>query len=212
MRDIYLSMVTHPRPVDYFSQTIKNLVRSGLGRSSRLCNFGIYETHEPANINVADALSLQACDVNNWILFIEDDLDFCNSFVDSCAAWLDEHEYGDVKVYAFGCSHPAIEDSYEPYWKYPISCFNGTQCFAVRRYDALEIAKYLRKHCYDRTPDGTAYDLLIADWARANWPDQEYFLASCPSFVQHVGMNSVIRPRPNVHTFTSFPGPEWSYV
>lgn len=214
MRDTFLTMITHPREPEYFSQTMKNLVRGGLCESNRLLSFRINETSEPANINVANALSDLPIGTK-WVIFIEDDIDVCDNFVDSCAKWLDDLYTPGIPIYSFGSNHPEIQlrsDEGFKYWPYPRDCFFGTQCIGIPAQLSEGIAEYLREHCYDRTDDGTAYDLLMADWVAKNYSDCLHFLASCPAFVQHIGTESIVRPRPNVHTFPTFPGHEWSYV
>ncbi len=187
--------------------------------SLRVCipNIGAVEGPLPANKNVAEALECGEyySSKDGWVLFLEDDIVVCANFFDSVAAWLDKHAREDRRVYAFGCAYPQVEAGFELYkesWNYPIQGFYGTQCFAIRSNDALSLSKYLTAHCYDRNKQGTQYDLLMHDWSKEEYPHIDHFLASCPSFVDHIGMESVINPRANVHTFPSFPGEEWSYV
>ena len=78
--------------------------------------------------------------------------------------------------------------------------------------DALDLANYLTAHCFDKNPEGTAWDLLMHDWARDRWPGINHFVASVPALVQHIGMNSIVNPRDNIHTFPSFKGGSWTFV
>lgn len=239
-RDIAAVMVTVDRSpgANYLAETLTNLHRSDLARSidqGRLLRLelvspdlgfaadaiddcytgGASEGKCPANLNVASALRLGADTGAPWVLFLEDDIDVCADFFDSVGAWLDDHARDDRRVYAFGANYGWIEEATAAGCtaaNYPIGKFYGTQAFALRSEDALSLSAYLVAHCYDRTDDGTAYDLLMADWARQTWPEIGHFLASCPSFVDHIGRTSSIRPRPETHTFPSWPGREWSYL
>ena len=241
MLDITAAMVTIDRsPVDnYLSDTLHGLVQSDLLTSTRLRELIVYDS-EPdnwakgvvslnsdlrkvgvltpchtfvSNENVAEALRRSGQRSNQWVLFLEDDIAVCAEFFSSVGAWLDEYATDECKVFSFGASYQQIEQCIadgQGAWRYPVGAFYGTQCFAMRGADAVDLSAYLINHCYDRESNGTEYDLLMQDWAIECGEDN--FLASCPSFVQHVGGQSVIRPRDNVHTFASWPGTAWSYT
>lgn len=242
MRDITAAMVTIDRsPNDnYLQRTLDSLLQSDLLTSPRLESFTVFDSAADrwaesamlsddrlcdefgvvnpdlalaANENVSVALRRSGERSSNWVLFLEDDIAVCASFFDSVGAWLDDNATDKHRLYAFGAAYPQVDECAArglSSWQYPIGSFYGTQCFAIEAIDAIDLAAYLVAHCYDREPDGTAYDLLMCDWAKEY--DDTHFLASCPSFVQHVGSRSVIRPRADVHTFPSWPGTEWSYT
>jgi hypothetical protein len=121
--------------------------------------------------------------------------------------------YGDLTkpyLYIFGSVYPPYKELL------PLSCgflaassFYGTQCFAVRSIDALELSSHLIDigHYGDYKPG--EYDLMIAGWLSLKQTQVKY---SIPSFVQHIGSDSKINPRDNVHTFPSYPGKDWSYL
>jgi hypothetical protein len=95
-------------------------------------------------------------------------------------------------------------------WKYSVDQFYGTIAVAMRAVTAARIAHYLiQRHRGPTKRDGSPYDLYIADWAREN--GIPYFLTPVPSFVQHTGTDSMIRPGSIFHTYDSWPGPEWVY-
>lgn len=176
---------------------------------------GGFEERVCANCNVARALRAGYESGAPWVLFLEDDIDVCADFFDSVGAWLDDHARDLRRVYALGANYPWVEEATAAGCtaaNYPIEQFYGTQAFALRSEDALSLSEYLVEHCYDREEDGTAYDLLMADWARQTWPEIGHFLASCPSFVDHIGRTSSIRPRSETHAFPSWPGRKWSYL
>lgn len=167
-----------------------------------------------ANMNVAWSLQV-GTHYAPWVLFLEDDIDVCADFFDGVGAWLDDHAREDRRVYPLGANYGWVREAMElgrSAVDYPVSDFYGTQAFAIRSEDAADLSRYLIAHCYDRADDGTAYDLLIADWHAQRYPEIGHFLTPAPSFIQHIGRSSVIRPRPETHVFPTWPGRAWSYI
>lgn len=166
------------------------------------------------NLNVARALRMAGESGAPWVIFIEDDVDFCARFLESAALWLDRHARATCPLYAFGASYRQIEQNVREgrsEYVYPVSDFYGTQTLALRSHDALDLAEWL-----ETKPFGPlryeAYDLHAHGWARSR--KVATFLASAPSFVQHIGTESILSPRPEsqIHRFESWPGREWSYA
>ena len=176
----------------------------------------VYGHPEPvcANLNVAAALASGAASDAEFVLFLEDDIDVCADFFDSVGAWLDDHAAPDRLVYAFACPYPQVTDAAAggaTSWDYPIKgAFYGTQAFAVRSEDAADLAAFLRADPYRMNPGGSCWDLIMQIWALEK--GAEFFLASAPSFAEHIGRESVVAPRPATHTCPSWPGREWSYL
>lgn len=168
------------------------------------------------NENVARALAAGVATSAPWVLFLEDDIDTCADFFDSVGAWLDDHARPDRHIYAFGCAYPQCaelpERGIHAWHEYPIRGFWGTQAFAISSEDAASLSEYLQRDPYVMNPAGAAWDLAMHKWAAERWPEIEHFSISCPSFVEHIGRESVIDPRPTTHTFPSWPGREWSYL
>lgn len=151
----------------------------------------------------------------SWVLFCEDDLDFCDDFIESVGRWLDDYGKNQLhRLYAFGCAYPQIMQAMDcgvSYWTYSYKSFYGTQCFAIRPDDAISLGTYIASNPIIRGVDNpNAYDLMFHDWMDANYPTSA-FLASVPSFVQHIGRQSICTGLDNTHTFDSWPGREWSY-
>lgn len=187
------------------------VARVGLSSRADVCGFS---ERKPANINVATLLSSLAAWPGRWVLMLEDDIDVCGLFFDSVGEWLDEYASEEHRIYPLGANYPQVDtvaESGEGAWRYPADKFYGTQALAIRPGDARSLSRYLVERCYDRTDDGSAYDLLMADWLRVEYPDAPNLLTPAPSLVQHIGRTSSIRPRPNTHTFPSWRGREWSY-
>lgn len=181
-----------------------------------------YEVNPGVNFYVSRALELgidQLSNPNDWLIFMEDDLLFCADFFNSIRRWLDRNATNDRRLYSFGCPYfqsikpNDFTGSFESdVWSYyPTESFYGTQCFAVRRDDAIDIAAYLSHAEFTNKFQPGEYDLGIAEWSSRRYPELGYFAASRPSFVQHVGIESSIRPDGPYFNFPSFPGTEWSY-
>jgi hypothetical protein len=149
----------------------------------------------------------------DWALFLEDDIIFCDDFLGSVDRWLTEHASPDRHLYSFYTPYKEVQNAAErgdTYWQYPIKNFYGTQCLAMRREDMLSAADGLE--LIMATWHSTkGYDLLLKAWAKETWPKIDYFLASAPSFVQHIGTESAISSAAAFHSNGSFQGEAWSY-
>ena len=147
----------------------------------------------------------------DWVIFLEDDIDFCADFLIGVDRWLEQHEREDRHIYTFHTPYREVLRAYErgqTAWDYPISGFYGTQCLAMRREVAAEAAEGLAK-LTATWESAKGYDLILKAWARERWPDVHHFLASAPCFVQHVGLRSSIGS--GFHENQSWPGRQWSY-
>jgi hypothetical protein len=242
MKDIAVAMITMDRTPtqNYLRETLLNLQRAGVFASDRLRSFDLLDSGSPglaaflcrevpagvdvrvqsakrsANRNAATALRTGAESGAKWVLFLEDDIDVCGSFLDGVGAWLDDVTSGDhgvYAVYALGANYTFVADAAERGLhavNYPVAAFYGTQAMVLRRDVAVDLASWLEAHEFDLNPDGIAYDLHMHQWAKAR--GIEDFLVAAPSFVQHIGRASIVQPRAETHTFPSWPGREWTYT
>lgn len=197
------------REPTYLHDTLASLRKAtytSLGLSFTIFN----DIKRLANRNASDALEFASGIQRPWVLFLEDDIQVCARFFDSVSAWLTRWQSPEYRIYSFGCAYPEVSERIpgRESWPYPIDQFYGTQAFAIRREDAATLAEYLAT---TDDPPGQ-YDLSMHKWARKFYPSLNYFLASVPSFVQHIGTVSSIRPDEPSFTFQSFPGEDWSYV
>jgi len=234
--DIAVVMITTDRTPSYFAQTCQLLGESeGLLRANQLLDSGVVfgtfvDNIKAPNRNAASALKWGSERGRKWVLFLEDDLRFCNRFIDSVAVWLSKYHsafdngserYTVSPIYLFGSAtivdtpkSKGIHTVYEelPHgdeWaSVPIEGFYGTQAFAILAKDAEGLAKYLAT---TNDPVGQ-YDLSIAKWCHDCYPHVRHFVTSIPSFVQHIGEESSIRPCGPHFTFPSWRGEKWSYV
>lgn len=235
--DIAVVMITMDRSPrrNYFGETLDNLARAGVFRSHRLQSFTVADSRSgtfaadeiadhgieaavllpaefrTANQNAARALRAGGESSARWVLFLEDDIDVCDRFLDGVGRWLDRNASIECPLYAFGAAYdllvPLARVGIET-WDYRVSDFYGTQAIAVRCADALTMADWIDAHADDPNRVGS-YDILLHGWAEQR--GIEMFKASAPSFVQHVGNDSVIAPRGTVHAFETWPGREWRY-
>lgn len=150
-----------------------------------------------------------------WVLFLEDDIDICRDFLGSVGRFLDQ--YGNLpqyRLFAFGADYGQLIETRRSggdAWPYPVSAFFGTQCFAIRSEDAVSLGRYIYGNPMIRgVYNPNAYDLMFHDWANVSHPGCK-FLASAPSFVQHIGRESVCTGKEETHRFESWLGREWTY-
>lgn len=175
----------------------------------------VYSRDRLACENAGFALQTGARSGASWVLFCEDDILVCNDFLGSVGRWLDEYaDDSRYTLYSFGTPYDQVKKA-DPFtgnsWRYPVSSFYGTQCFAMRPEHALSLGAYIASNPIVRgVTNPNAYDLMFQDWMRENHPTKT-FLASVPSFVQHIGAQSICTGKEKTHTFDSFPGVGWSY-
>ena len=170
---------------------------------------GRVRTH---NENATRAVEIAVLQHPDYMLMLEDDIDVCDRFLESVVVWLAEHARPDVLLYAFGANYAPIDvlakQGYTS-WKYPIDAFYGAQCYAVARQHLAHLAEWLGRHLLYKGRTPQCHDLLLHDWAKARNPHATHFLASAPSFVDHIGRESALDNK--YFHFSSWPGPEWTY-
>lgn len=219
--DISVALITVDTVIRraYLATTLANLDRGGLQTSPRLAHFRIV-SHQPgertATDNVRLALHLASTDAVPWVLFLEDDIDVIDGFLDAVGLWLDRHASQMRRVYSFSCPHPAVLQVEGEVFNYPIKYFCCTQAFAIRHDDAVSLSQWFQDHPTFTGPDGNtstgAYDLSMREWARTRYPLFNHFSAAVPNFVEHTGQISATTPgRPNEIRMPGWPGREWRY-
>lgn len=175
------------------------------------------ETRRNGKQNFATALEVGARSGARWVVVLEDDVDFVDDFVDGVGRWLDDCAVPRAMFYPLCGNHMTIAHRALAglnSWDYPIEAFWGFQAIATRPVEALSFAEWLRQNPdyihADGRKDSEAHDLEMHRWAVAN--RIRSFVGSCPSFVQHVGVESVINPTRDWDvSFPSWPGRDWSY-
>lgn len=169
------------------------------------------------NENAGRALELGAASGAPWVLFCEDDLDVVSDFLDGIVAWLNRNAREDRRLYTFG-SAAVSPDAEGEIQDVTVEAFFGTTCYAMRSEDARSMSEYITQNpfynggrFYGKGGVPVAHDLHYHQWSRALYPDINFFAASCPSFVQHVGVESAISNRSHEITYKSWPGRDWRY-
>lgn len=209
--------------VDYLRQTIANLKRGGVMASAHLSG----DIHIVVGLdgislhqNAQRAIEIAAADPNaDYCLVLEDDIDVCANFLESVANWLLDHAsdecrtrlqiYGS-RMYVFGANYSQITAAVargETFWDYPIGAFYGAQALAWSRSDAEQLAQWLGPDPHYNEVRNHGHDLLLQRWGASI--GLTHFLASAPSFVQHIGGQSGIGNR--FFQFQSWPGRDWEY-
>ena len=156
------------------------------------------------------AIQLASATTADWVLVLEDDLDVCADFLGSVAAWLSDHD-GLSVLYAFGANYVQVAQSAHygrTSWPYPVHAFYGAQALAWRRADAAQCAAWLGEDPAYHGKRTRGHDLLLQEWGRSR--GVSHFLASAPSFVDHVGATTTLST--TFFRFPSWPGRRWSYA
>lgn len=198
--------------VDSGSRDPDEFVHRELARCSRRDVFGLNSEKRTLHQNAAAAIRLASMRDADYVLVLEDDLDFCSRFLESVASWLEDHFNPAFPMFVFGANYDPIAEScrrLKTSWKYPVSIFYGAQALVWKTKVAVQLAEWLGpdpSYGLKQTRDH-GHDLLLQRWGASL--GASCFLASAPSFVQHVGRRSGIGNR--FFTFSSWPGRKWSY-
>lgn len=233
-RSIAVVMITVDRSPkqNYLYDTILNIKRAGLFRSQYLRSFDLVESDSrggqvlsqrlaPFRLrraertylaceNAGRALKIGAESGAQWVLFCEDDIDVCANFLESVAAWLDQFANDRYGIYPFATPYDINNSNSQQSAEIAWDSFYGTQCFAIRSHHANLLGNYLLSNPLVKGEvQPTFYDLMIADWLRAN---NLLILCSNPSFVEHIGCESVCTNHAITHRSPSWPGRDWSYA
>ena len=234
-RSIAVVMITVDRSpkCNYLDTTIRNLIRSGVFESDMLNSFSLFDSkagmqHLTERIpmrcatlncagrdylaceNAGRALEIGAGSGAEWVLFCEDDIDVCDRFLESAAAWLDKFAHDRYGIYPFATPYDINNSNSQQTAEIDSQSFYGTQCFAIRHHHANLLGNYLLSNPRVKGEvQPTFYDLMIADWLRAN---NLLILCSNPSFVEHIGRESVCTDHTTTHRSPSWPGRDWSYA
>lgn len=242
---------------NYLAETLRSMRRAGVWDCPYLSFFGIVQDNNPRGTdfweeidpllpqgtlvdaqnrgrrpNALRAIEWAAEQDCDWVVTLEDDVDFISQFLDGTVQWLERHKHLRAVMYPLGSAWgetvtPVNTALYmEPGESVlgPGTSFQyarrvlesgqdfvlnpgywGGQALAWRRETALELCEWFRRHIDD--PDVGGKDVLLQKWGQGTglrWP----FCSPVPSFVQHVGRYSYMGT-----AFFEFPWPgrEWRY-
>lgn len=153
------------------------------------------------------------CNYTNtdWTIFLEDDIEVCGAFLESVDVWLRENATLEIPIYplcaAYGKNAGRERDAAT--WRYSVGGFYGTQAYAIRSHECLDLGCFLKTEAALREMIN-GHDLLLKEWVQARYPDVTHLLCPGMDFVQHVGKESSIHPG-RYHAYPNFGGPDWSY-
>lgn len=214
--DIAVVVKTYDRAPrrNYLDETIENFHRSMGHRGDQANSYSealLVQHGEGLTLhqNAARAIRLGVQQGRPWVLVLEDDLDFCQDFLGSVARWLGDWADEQYPMYVFGANYQQVRKRWEAgccYWSYPVGSFYGAQALCWRREVAGELVDWLGEDPHYNGVRSHGHDLLLQRWGKER--GAQYFRASAPSLVQHIGEQSSINNR-----FFQFPwgGREWSY-
>lgn len=142
----------------------------------------------------------------DWLLMLEDDLEFCDDFLGSVQRWIEAHQSPDVRIYRFFAFRSPLE-TFESSYRFPIARSNGlngmigSQAVLLRAEDARAMVAW-HQSCRGawrpdddpmRTQPERGFDKLIGYWGAS--VGQTYSLVSRPFFVRHIGQHSSLGVR-----------------
>lgn len=194
---------------NFLEETLRNFERAGGLSSKHLASLTIVDSSERTlHENAQTCIEFAGLDGASHAMVLEDDLDFCDGFLESAAGWIEDHP-GHL-MYVLGANYEQIEGRAargERYWSYPVGAFYGAQALVWPQAVAAELAAWLGPHpAYNGCTDH-GHDLLLQQWGKKE--GLTHFLASAPCMVQHIGNESGIGNR-----FFQFPwgGRSWRYA
>jgi hypothetical protein len=192
---------------NYLNNTIANLARSGVFHSPLLGYFAIFNdsTLDKGGCNENSLRCLKEAQKQNteWTIFLEDDVDVINNFLESVDAWLNLCYDENVPLYSLSTNYVETRQSIIA-WKYPIERFYGTQGYCIHKNRINSLIQSL-----ETTTLVGLHDMRIKEWGICY--GFKHFLASCPSFIQHLGDNSSIHEG-RFHTICSWPGTNYNFL
>jgi hypothetical protein len=184
--------------------------------------------------NAARAIRLGSDTNADYVMKLEDDLDFLDLFMESVGSWLADYGHAAAPMFTFAATLEKVSDSHyaegesvmghgdsfprvramlargEAVAPHPVMGFYGAQCLVWRRQVAQNLADWLGPDPF--LWDGKeqhrkrGHDLLLQVWGKQT--GARAFAASVPSFVQHIGRQSTIE---NKFFEFPFPGRRWFY-
>lgn len=231
---------------NYLGQTLRNLTRAGFFDSPYLHSLQIISGGEredyvdvevQPNIPPHAVVEFESCPDGgcsrqqngarairagaqrdaDWVLKLEDDLDFIGDFLGSTARWLHDHGHAAVPMFSLGASFQFVGASHykesgetvlgpgesfptvramlsrgDAIAGYPVNGFWGAQALMWKRPMAQHLEQWLGPDPY--LFDGKeqhrhrGHDLLLQVWGKSL--GAKAFGVALPAFVQHIGRQS----------------------
>lgn len=152
----------------------------------------------------------------DWYMVMEDDLDFCNDFLNVVDTWLAKNYNPKRLVYLLGVWRDYINNysksniDYVDFFGHdekgttktfqndtPTKLMRGSQCYVMRPNDSISFQSYLER-LTDQSKYVVHHDMRIRHWLNTEAMkrnDKEYAYVRAPSphsFVDHVGIQSSV--------------------
>lgn len=231
---------------NYLKKTVENLARQGCKQALHVyCSdpdvawiHGAIEGFDAFPINVAapppgekahpNETGLRAIEMAlaaepdaEWVLVMEDDLEFCKDFVGSVRRWIRRAAKADRNVYRFfGFERPRNGYRRVSAFDHTLESLRASQAVLLRRADARDFVEWARINedtwrsgRWPKVVSGAdphvAFDKLVGEWSLRKWPGRPGVL-SWPFFVNHIGHESSLHRR-GVIDARQFGGKDWSY-
>jgi len=179
-----------------------------LNQYKLLRNTFIHKTKKNITRNENWLRSVHHCKNKNckFIIQIEDDILFCKNWLESINSYVTKHEklVNKNPMVTFYAAYQEIKrrtNKKVEYWEESFQQFYGTQCILFKKDIALKAVKhitdgikninnytfkYRKKDVIPLGMKGACIDLWLQEWGIHEYKGK-FFLASCPSFVQHIG-------------------------
>jgi hypothetical protein len=184
--------------------------------------------------NGARAIRFAAAVDADWVMKLEDDLDFLDSFAESTSNWLADYGHAAVPMFSLAATFQQVSSSIfqegetflGPGESFPraramyargdriaahqVAGYWGAQALIWKRPMAQHLADWLGEDPF--LWDGKeqhrqrGHDLILQVWGKEL--GARAFAVAVPSFVQHIGRQSNIQ---NKFFEFPFPGRDWSY-
>lgn len=205
---------------NYLGTTIRNLSASGMD----VANLHVFvgdadaswvhrETEAPVQWHIADRaltpnenalaqISVLDQVQADWILMLEDDLEFCADFLGSVRRWMSVHATDAHRVYRFFSFREPVAEQTDAY-VFDSGRLVGSQAVLLRADDARRLLAWhsdryetWRPHTDPLRHQTTrGWDKLIGYWSLDRAPWQRTNLVSKPFFVRHIGEHSSLALR-----------------
>jgi hypothetical protein len=149
----------------------------------------------------------------DWVLLLEDDLEFCADFLGSVQRWLQRVARPSRHVYRL-CGF-RMQPPHRGVMAYDWTLYGmgGSQAVLLRMADALDFVAWadvnMAEWARPRANKEVAFDKLISAWALHRWPDTPG-MVSHPNFVNHIGATSSLH-RGTLFNADKFAGTRWSF-
>lgn len=144
-----------------------------------------------ANENVSKVIRYASEFSSEYVMYCQDDIIFRTTFMENVDHFV--KKYNGYPMFTFHGVYDGIlrnANNRKDYYRYPYGDFYGSMCYVMRKEVASRWSSHLQ-WIWEATKDPIGADLHLGRWLKREFPNSN-IAASCPCFVQHVGIDSVI--------------------